>query len=193
MESKRIHESGAERRNPGRWRARRGGLIQRDNVSRCGAPRRFPALVLAITCTMSSLTASSSLVYIGTQNSDPGMGFLRARFDSDAGTLTQPEQVAQTKDPAFFVIHPDGHKLYVCNTGTPGGVSAFAIAPETGALALLNFKPSPEPRGPSHISVDRSGRFVFDANYGGGHVRIHALASDGGFAEQTAFVQHEGH
>jgi 6-phosphogluconolactonase len=160
-----------------------------ERVVACG----LSLFAVAACTTISSLAASSSLVYIGTQQTaDPGMGLLRARFDAEAGTLTKPEQVAQTKDPAFFVIHPSGRQLYVCNTGTPGGVSAFAIAPETGALTLLNHKPSPEPRGPSHVSLDRSGRFLFDANYGGGHVRIHALLEDGSIGEQTAFLQHTG-
>ena len=59
----------------------------------------------------------------------------------------------------------------MCNTGTPGGVSAFAVRDrKTGALQLLNYKES-KGRGPSYVSVDKTGRYVLDANYGGGYRR----------------------
>ena len=135
--------------------------------------------------------AASVFVYFGTSNAGPGTGFSRARFDADTGTLTPPELILETPDPAIFVIHPDEKHLYACNTGTPGGVSAYAIDRATGALTLVNFKES-KGRGPSHLSLDRTGRYVLDANYGGGHVDVLALAADGRLGEQTAFVQHRG-
>ena len=86
----------------------------------------------------------------------------------------------------------DGKHLYMCNTGTPGGVSAFEVTDKkSGALKLLNYKES-KGRGPSYVSVDKTGRYVLDANYGGGFVEIYSLAKDGSLDAQTAFVQHEG-
>ena len=38
----------------------------------------------------------------------------------------------------------------------------------------------------------RSGRYVLDANYGGGYVEVYSLAKDGSLDQQTAFVQHAG-
>ena len=70
--------------------------------------------------------------------------------------------------------------------------SAFAVEDRnTGALRLLNYKES-KGRGPSYVSMDGSGRFLLDANYGGGFVEIYSLAADGSLDRQTAFVQHEG-
>ena len=46
----------------------------------------------------------------------------------------------------------------MCNTGTPGGVSAFSVEKKTGGLTLLNYKES-KGRGPSYVSVDKSGRY----------------------------------
>ena len=85
----------------------------------------------------------------------------------------------------------DGQHLYMCNTGTPGGISAFAVDRKTGALRLLNYKES-KGRGPSYVSVDASGKYVLDANYGGGFVEVYSLAKDGSLDQQTAFVQHIG-
>ena len=119
------------------------------------------------------------------------MGIAMSRFDAVTGELSAPKLVAPTRDPAFFVIHPSARNLYICNTGTPGGVSAFALDTSTGALKLLNHKVSIG-RGPSHIGLDRSGRYVLDANYGGGYVEIHEQLSDGSLGKQTAFVEHRG-
>jgi len=138
---------------------------------------------------MPPIALMTTVLYIGTQ--DPaGMGIALAQFDSETGALSQPRLIAPTRDPAFITIHPDGF-LYVCNTGTPGGVSSFAIERTSGALTFLNHKPAVG-RGPSHIALDRTGRFVLDANYGGGYVEIHERLTDGSLGRQTAFVQHSG-
>lgn len=151
------------------------------------------AFAPAFAALVSSANASDvTSVYIGTNGAGPGTGIARARFDATTGTLSKPELAVITPDPAYLLLHPEGHTLYAANTGTPGGVSAFAIAPARGELTLRNGRPSPG-RGPSHLGIDASGRFLFDANYGDGHVRVHALNVDGSLGEQTAFVQHEGH
>jgi 6-phosphogluconolactonase len=135
--------------------------------------------------------AKTSLVYIATQNPEK-MGITVAEFDSATGKLSAPALIAETRDPAHFTVSADGRHLYMCNTGTPGGVSAFAIKDrKTGALELLNYKES-KGRGPSYVSVDQTGKYVLDANYGGGFIEIYSLAKDGSLDQQTAFVQHVG-
>lgn len=134
---------------------------------------------------------STSLLYIATQNPEK-MGLTVAEFDTESGALSAPKLVIETRDPAHFALSADHKRLYLCNTGTPGGVSAFAVDDaKTGALRLLNYKES-KGRGPSYVSVDKSGKYVLDANYGGGFVEVYSLAADGSLDRQTAFVQHEG-
>ena len=134
--------------------------------------------------------AKSNLLYIATQNPD-GMGIQVAEFDPATGKLSTPKMAIETRDPAHFTLSNDGEHLYMCNTGTPGGVSAFAVDRKTGALRLLNYKES-KGRGPSYVSVDGSGKYVLDANYGGGFVEVYSLAKDGSLDRQTAFVEHSG-
>jgi 6-phosphogluconolactonase len=150
---------------------------------------RSTALLLT---TLSTATmAKSALLYVATQNAEKP-GITVAHLDTTRGVLSTPRLVAETRDPAHFTVTPDGRHLYMCNTGTPGGVSAFAIKdPASGALELLNYRES-RGRGPSYVSVDNSGRYVLDANYGGGYVEVLALRADGSLGDQTAFVQHEG-
>jgi len=156
------------------------------------APRRIVALLTALLAGITQISmAKTSLLYIATQNPEK-MGIAVAEFDSDTGVLSTPHLVAETRDPAHFTLSADGKRLYLCNTGTPGGVSAFAVEDKkSGALRLMNFKES-KGRGPSYVSVDKTGHYVLDANYGGGFVEVYSLASDGSLDQQTAFVEHQG-
>jgi 6-phosphogluconolactonase len=150
----------------------------------------FATLTLLTTITTVSM-AKTSLLYIATQNPQKS-GIMVATLDLDSGRLSAPSLVVETRDPAHFTLSGEGRHLYMCNTGTPGGVSAFAVeSGRTGALRFLNYKES-KGRGPSYVSVDGSGRFVLDANYGGGFVEVLALNPDGSLGEQAAFVQHAG-
>jgi 6-phosphogluconolactonase len=149
---------------------------------------RHAALLLSLTSTLAM--AKTSLVYIATQNPEK-MGITAAQFDSDTGTLSAPKLIVEARDPAHFTVTEDGRHLYLCNTGTPGGVSAFAVDRKSGGLTLLNYKES-KGRGPSYISVDASGKYVLDANYGGGFIEIFSVKKDGALDAQTAFVQHIG-
>lgn len=136
--------------------------------------------------------APDSWLYVGTHRAGPGTGISRAIFDTRTGHLSPFELAVETPDPAFLVTREDGQRLYACNSGTPGGVSAFAVSPASGALTYLNHEPS-EGRGPSHLSLDVRARYVLDANYGGGFVEVLALAGDGRLGPRTAFVRHQGH
>jgi 6-phosphogluconolactonase len=152
---------------------------------------RVTAFSLLLTTLTTLAMSKTSLLYIATQ--DPvKMGITVAEFDPATGRLSAPKLVMETRDPAHFTVTPDGRHLYLCNTGTPGGVSAFAIKDrKTGALELLNYKES-QGRGPSYVSVDETGKVLLDANYGGGYVEAFTLAKDGSLAAQSAFVQHAG-
>jgi 6-phosphogluconolactonase (cycloisomerase 2 family) len=111
---------------------------------------------------------------------------------SDTACCPRRSWSIETPDPAHFTLSADGKRLYLCNTGTPGGVSAFEVEDrKTGALRLMNYKES-KVRGPSYVSVDKSGHYVLDANYGGGFVEVYSLAADGSLDQQTAFVEHQG-
>jgi 6-phosphogluconolactonase (cycloisomerase 2 family) len=59
-----------------------------------------------------------------------------------------------------------------------GSISAFSIDPGTGQLTLLNTVPSGG-KGPAHLSVHPSGRFVLVANYFGGSVAVLPILSEG--------------
>ncbi|HMD60243.1 MAG TPA: lactonase family protein [Opitutaceae bacterium] len=137
------------------------------------------------------LAAAEMFVYFGSHGFGPNIGFSLARFDSETGLLTQPRFLLEAREPAFFVIHPDGRHLYACISGEPGGVAAYAIDPQTGALTFLNRELAGG-GDTSFISLDRTGRYALAANYDGGSAAVFAIRPDGALGDWTAFVQQAG-
>jgi 6-phosphogluconolactonase len=145
-------------------------------------------LNVALVC---SAVAADLFVYFGSHSSGPHAGFSLARFNTDTGVLTPPEFLLPAKEPAFFVISPDGTRLYTCNSGSPGGLSAYVIEPHTGHLTLLN-QVLAGGVDTSFVTLDGTGRYVLAANYDGGNVAVFALRPDGAIGDWTAFDQHVG-
>jgi 6-phosphogluconolactonase len=133
--------------------------------------------------------AADLTVYFGSHTAGPGKGFSASHFDTVTGALSKPEFLLETPAPAYYIIAPGGRRLYSCNS--TGFVSAYSIDPASAQLKLINQKPSGG-GDPSYISLDRTGRYVFVANYEGGNIAVWALAPDGSLGERTAFVQHTG-
>jgi 6-phosphogluconolactonase len=153
-------------------------------------PRLLRPAMLVILLTQ-AMSAAEMFVYFGSHSAAPGAGFSLARFDTDTGALSKPEFILEAKEPAFFVLSADGTRLYTCNSGTPGGVSAYAVEPSTGHLKLLN-RVLAGGGDTSFISLDRSERHVLVANYDGGSVAVFALRPDGSIGDWTGFDQHRG-
>lgn len=135
--------------------------------------------------------AMETFVYFGSHSNRPGAGFSLARFNTDTGVLTKPSLLLEAKEPAYFVFHPDGRHLYTCNSGAPGGLSAYSVDPRTGALTLLN-RVLAGGDDTSYISLDRTNRYALVANYNGGNIAVFALKPDGSIGDWTSFVQHTG-
>ena len=144
-----------------------------------------------------SAVADECLVYFGTYTGPKSKGVYFSKLDQDSGALSSPELAAETKSPSFLAIHPNGKFLYavgeVADFGgkKAGSISAFSIDRKTGKLAPLNQQTSGGD-GPCHLVVDRAGKYVLAANYGGGSVTAIAIKDDGSLGDVTAFIQHSG-
>jgi 6-phosphogluconolactonase len=140
---------------------------------------------------------ADDLVFFGTHAAGPGRGLSVARFDPATGVLTQPRLVVESPAPAFFVLRPDGRRLYACNSNdfargwTGETISAFAVDPTTGGLTLLNQQSSGG-ADPSYVTLDATLRYVLTANYKGGSIAVIALNPDGSLGPRAAGVQHQG-
>jgi 6-phosphogluconolactonase len=142
--------------------------------------------------------AQECFVYIGTYTRRTRReGIYIYRQDLATGQLN-PAGVAQVPDsPAFVVLHPTGRYLYAVSEvssfgGEPaGGVKAFSVDAQSGALTLLNQQSSGGP-GPCHVSVDKTGRYLLVANYSGGSVAMLPINEDGSLEPASDFHQHQG-
>lgn len=154
------------------------------------------ALVLAATMWVAA-APGELLVYVGTYTGTNSKGIYVARLDMTTGALSAPQLAAETPNPSFLAVRQQGDFLYAVNEvdtfeGKPvGSVSAFAIDKRTGTLTALNQTSSSGP-GPAHLSLDREGRNVLVANYGGGSVSVLPIAGDGRLQPSASFVQHTG-
>ena len=136
-------------------------------------------------------------VYVGTYTDGASRGIHRASLDPASGKATKAVLAAEVKNPSFLALHPSGRFLYAVSEldelagAKTGAVLAFAIDPKTGDLELLNQQPS-EGGAPCHLVVDRGGRNVLVANYGGGTVAVLPIQADGRLKPASSVRTHEG-
>ena len=140
------------------------------------------------------------LFFVGTytQDGSTSKGIYAYRYDAASHEITDLGVAAETTNPSFVALSPNGKYLYAVNelqnykAPNSGGVSAFSVDSATGKLTFLNEVPS---RGadPCYITVDRTGKWVLVANYTGGSVAVFPVLADGKIGEAKTFVQQTGH
>jgi 6-phosphogluconolactonase len=177
-------------------------------ISRHFLPLILWIVVVATLLPPAGLAAPASnggkyLFYVGTYTNDGGTatqskGIYAYRYDAASGAIASLGLAAETTNPSFVALHPNGRFLYAVNEvgnyngPNSGGVSAFLVDGSTGKLTFLNEVAS---RGadPCYITVDRTGKYVLVANYTGGSVAVFPVLADGKLGAAAAFVQHTGH
>jgi 6-phosphogluconolactonase len=167
-------------------------------TTNCRIPSMKSFLAIFATASALALQAQQFTVYVGTYTA-PGAsrGIYKFNFDATTGAAGAPELAAESQSPSFLAIHPNGRFLYAVNEmdafggKKQGAVSAYSINPKTRALASLNQQPSIGD-GPCHINVDRQGKNILIANYGGGSVAVLPIDAAGELKPASSFIQHTG-
>ena len=152
---------------------------------------------------MSLPANSANVVFVGSYTSHLPLargtsdGIMVYRFDSATGDLALAQAIPDVVNPTFLALHPTGRFLYAVNEvlewegEASGGVTAFAVDPTNGNLTALGTRPT-QGGDPCHLSVDRTGKYVLVANYGGGSVAMFPIQPDGSLGEFSDFKQHVG-
>jgi len=155
------------------------------NWQRRGRPNQIRSLVKDL------------LVYVGTYtNKNNSEGIYLYRMNLASGKLEKLSSTPGISNPAFLAIDPAKRFLYAVNESGEflgkkgGGLTAFAIDQNTGALNKLNEVTTPGV--PCHLSVHPTGKAVLAANYGGGNVVIYPVKKDGKLGEVSDVQQHTG-
>lgn len=149
---------------------------------------RLTTLLMTVFAAISA--AQDWTVYVGTYTRGPSKGIYAYRFNRATGKLTPAGLAAESSNPSFLAVHPSQRYLYAVNENDSGTVSAFAVEPD-GKLKALN-QVSSKGSGPCHLSVDRTGKWLFAANYNSGSAAAFPINADGSLGEATATFQHSG-
>ena len=145
----------------------------------------------------SNLPANKVRMYVGTYTGKGSDGIYLFQFDTATCEVLPKGLAVRTENPSFLTVDHTGRFLYAVNEidsfngEASGAISAFAIDQETGMLTRLQ-QVSSLGSGPAHLSLDREGRYLLAANYGGGSVAVYPVESDGRLGERTAFMQAHG-
>jgi 6-phosphogluconolactonase len=136
---------------------------------------------------------SKYLVFVGTYTTKTNSkGIYSLQFDTATGKLSELGVAAETPDPSWVAVHPSGKYLYAANeAGKASSVSAFAVDAKSGKLTLLNQLPSLG-EDPCYLSFDKTGKYVFVANYTSGNVVVFPIGADGKLVAASANVRDEG-
>jgi 6-phosphogluconolactonase len=152
-----------------------------------------PLALLGVGGKVTPSPAKSYRAYVGTYTARTNSkGIYEFDFDPATGKMSVVQVAAETKDPSWVAVHPNGKYLYSVNeTGKASAISAFAIDPKNGKLTLMNQLPSLG-EDPCFLSFDRTGKFLLVANYTSGNVAVFPLLADGKLGEHTALQQDSG-
>ncbi len=150
----------------------------------------YIALLLA-----SAASAAEVTVFVGTYTNAQSKGIYSMQFDEASGKLSAPTLAVESPSPSFLTISSNGRYLYAANEhgndpnpNAPGQISAFAV--NGSSLKLINSVSS-RGAGPCHVAIDRTGHWLFAANYGSGSVAAFPIQANGGLGEASSFFQHK--
>jgi 6-phosphogluconolactonase len=153
--------------------------------------------IYVISCCNTNAQQKKEVLYAGTFFGTGSKGIYVFEFDRIKGKLTLLQTVPTLESPTYLEIHPSGKFLYAVNRGpveemqNSGSVSAYSIDGTTGKLTLLNQRPS-YGNGPCYISIDKTGKWAFIANYQEGNFVVMSVFDDGLLGSSSGARKHLG-
>ncbi len=151
---------------------------------------RWNLLLLFFVLSVSGFSQDPYL-FIGTYTNGQSKGIYVYRFNTTTGAATEVSTI-KSQNPSYLCLSPDGKHLYATNEdGVEGAVGAYAFEPSTGQLALLNTQSS-HGSGTCYVAEDKTGKWVFVANYSSGSLAALPVNADGSLAPAVQIIQHFG-
>lgn len=140
------------------------------------------AMAATITAAGGSPALAATFVYVSNAE-DGDIGVYAMKSD---GTLSPGARVPAAKVVMPMAVSPDKRFLYAAARSKPYSVYVYAIDRRSGALNPVGSSPLAESF--PYISLDRTGRFLFGASYGGAVVSVNAVGKDGRVAAKPIQV-----
>lgn len=153
----------------------------------------FLLVVLAVSST-SVLYSQHCYVFIGSYNSDKTKsGIYIYELDTLSGNLKQVFVLKNILNPSFLTLSPDGKYLYACTetkTVNAGSVSSFRFNSSQRQLQFINSQKS-RGENPVYVSVDKTGKWLINANYTGGSASAFLLQKDGSISPAAQVIAYD--
>ncbi len=143
--------------------------------------RRFIAVVIA-SSVVSAPVFAATFVYVSNAE-DGDIGTYRLL---DSGELQPGPRVKAANVVMPMAISPDKRFLYAASRSKPYTVHVYSIDRSSGALSPLATAPLAESF--PYISLDKNGRYLFGASYGGHLISVNAVGADGRVSEPMQVI-----
>lgn len=126
--------------------------------------------------TMERRKAAPANAFVYVSNAEDG-DISTYRLQPETGALEPGPRAAVAPMVMPMAVSRDRRFLFVAARSKPFSVITLSLDPQSGALAKLASSPLPDSM--CYISLDRTGRYLFAASYGGSLASVHGVASDG--------------
>jgi 6-phosphogluconolactonase len=130
-------------------------------------------IVMAALASPAAGALAASFVYVSNAE-DGDIGAYAMQAD---GKLAEIARFAAAKVVMPMAVSPNKRFLYAHSRSKPYSVGVYSIDRRSGALRIVADAPLAESF--PYISLDRSGRFLFGASYGGHLISVNAVGRDG--------------
>lgn len=136
-------------------------------------------------------TSSEILFYIGTYT-QPGKsaGIHAAMLDIQTGKISSPWLAAEVENPTWVTLSQNGKFLYASREARESKMVGFRLEENGRKLQTLNVVSTGGDTA-CHLSMDKTEKILFVANYGNGSVEAVQVLEDGSLGERTAFIKYE--
>ncbi len=156
--------------------------------------------MLALFGMLAALTGKSQkspYLLIGTYTSGKSEGIYVYSFNNNTGDVSFVSS-AKTANPSYLAISPNQQTVYAVTEnadstkfGVGGEISAFSFDKEKGTLKFLN-KQFSGGKHPCYVAIDKSGKWVFTANYSSGSAALLPVNGDGSLGDIKQVMQDAG-
>lgn len=149
---------------------------------------------MATSLVIGAAGAQSHYLITGTYTGGLSKGIYVYSFDSNTGK-TDSISMVEASNPSFITLSPDQKYAFVVHEngkdGKGGTVSSYAFNKSLGQLTLINTQ-STEGDYPCYVEIDKSGRWLFVANYGTGNFTSYPVSDTGSIGDPKETIKHVG-
>ncbi|TXI33356.1 MAG: lactonase family protein [Niabella sp.] len=135
--------------------------------------------------------ANAQRLLVGTYTDDgKSKGIYIYNFDKKTG-IAKEQSSNSSGNPSFLIPNKNNTIVYSVNEYDKGEISAFEYDKTSGSLKFIN-KGYSNGSAPCYLALDKTGKWLFTGNYGGGNLSVHSIEADGSIGQQVQLIQHNG-